>query len=271
MTALVSVERLAINQITTKPWALDNAIRGYARHGVHAVAVWRDKLAELGQPAARRMLGDYGMRVVALTPVRVPVATDGDVQSAMDEILRAFDEATEIGAESLLMLAGPPMTMSPEKMKGVLAERLYALKQRAPSSLQLVIEPLHPIYAATVSPLNTLRDALDLCDQVEGLGVAVDVYNLSWDWDLERQIERAAGRLKGFHVSDWLRETTGDIRYDRGMMGDGCIDIRRIREWMDRAGYRDTIEVEIFSQNNWWRRDPDEVVRTCIERFHIYC
>lgn len=270
MSVTADLQRLAINQVTTKQWALGDAIEGYARHGVHSMAIWRDKLAELGRPRAVQMLKDHAMRVVALTPVRVPVATEGPVQNAIDDILRAFDEAADIGAETLLMLASPPAVVPPAVMKQVLAERLNALKSRAPAGLQLVIEPLHPMQAAAVSPLTTLRDALDVCDQVDGLGVAVDVYNLWWDWDLERQIARAADRLKGFHVSDWLRDTT-DIPYDRGMMGDGCVDIRRIRGWMEGAGYRGAIEIEIFSQNNWWKRDPNEVVKTCIERVRTCC
>jgi sugar phosphate isomerase/epimerase len=270
-TAPAPIERLAINQITTKQWSLADAIRGYARHNVRSIAVWRDKLAELGRIEAKRMLADHGMRVIALTPARVPVAADGSVQSAMDEALRAVDEAAEIGAESLLILAGPPSPATPAAMKQMLSERLEALVRRAPPTLQLVIEPLHPIYAATLSSLNTLRDAVDICDRVAGLGVAVDVHNLWWDWELESQIARAGSRLKAFHVSDWLRHTTGDIRYDRGMMGDGCIDIRRIRGAMDVAGYRGAIEVEIFSQNDWWTRDPDEVVKACVERFRTCC
>ena len=265
-----SLERLAINQVTTKSWSLVEAIRGYSRHGVRSIAVWRDKLDALGRAEAARILRDNGMRVVALTPARVPVGLHGAIQAAMDDVLRAIDDAVAIGAESLLLLASPPVPVPPAMMKQVLSDRLNTIMQRTSSELQLVLEPLHPNAAATASPLTTLRDALDICEQVPRLGVVVDVYNLWWDWELDEQIARAGTRLRGFHVSDWLREDTGASRYNRGMMGDGCIDIRHIRKTMDAAGYRGPIEVEIFS-HDWWRRDPDEVVRTCVERFHACC
>ena len=136
------------------------------------------------------------------------------------------------------------------------------------AGVPLAIEPLHPMYAADRACVNTLKQANDLCDALgDGVGVAVDVYHVWWDPGLEAEIARAgaAGRILGFHVCDWLVPTT-DLLLDRGMMGDGVIDIRKIRGWVEAAGYDGASEVEIFSQNDWWRRDADEVLATCIER-----
>ena len=77
-------------------------------------------------------------------------------------------------------------------------------------------------------------------------------------------------RLLAFHICDWLVPTT-DLLLDRGMMGDGVIDIPLIRSWMESAGYRGAHEVEIFSAGNWWKKDPDEVLITCIERHRTVC
>jgi sugar phosphate isomerase/epimerase len=132
----------------------------------------------------------------------------------------------------------------------------------------LAIEPLHPMYAADRACVNTLAQALDLCDVLgEGVGVAVDVYHVWWDPQLEAQIARAGrlGRLFAYHICDWLVPTT-DLLLDRGMMGDGVVDLPRIRGWMERAGYRGMHEVEIFSAANWWRRDPDEVLEVMKQR-----
>jgi sugar phosphate isomerase/epimerase len=136
------------------------------------------------------------------------------------------------------------------------------------AKMALALEPLHPMFAADRACVNTLTHANDLCDALgPGIGVAVDVYHVWWDPNLEREIARAgaARRLLAFHVCDWLVPTT-DLMLDRGMMGDGVIDIRKIRGWMEDAGYDGMCEVEIFSARNWWQRPPDEVVRTCIER-----
>jgi sugar phosphate isomerase/epimerase len=144
--------------------------------------------------------------------------------------------------------------------------------------MPLAIEPLHPMYAADRACVNTLAHANDLCDELApgsnaGLGIAVDVYHVWWDPTLQREIMRAgehSGRLLAFHLCDWLVPTT-DLLLDRGMMGDGVIDLPRIRTWMENAGYRGPHEVEIFSANNWWKRNPDDVLATCIERHHSVC
>ena len=145
------------------------------------------------------------------------------------------------------------------------------LEYARPRKMPLAIEPLHPMYAADRACVNTLEQALDICDALDpantgALGVAVDVYHVWWDPKLHEQIHRAgARRLLAFHVCDWLTPTT-DLLLDRGMMGDGVIDLRKIRGWMEAAGYAGFSEVEIFSANNWWQRPGDEVLATCIER-----
>jgi sugar phosphate isomerase/epimerase len=136
----------------------------------------------------------------------------------------------------------------------------------------VVIEPLHPMYAADRACVNTMAHANNLCDELgEGLGIAVDVYHVWWDPNLEREIRRAGkARILAFHVCDWLVPTS-DLLLDRGMMGDGVIDIRRIRGWVEDVGYAGFAEVEVFSAGNWWKRDPDEVVRICAERHRSVC
>jgi len=141
--------------------------------------------------------------------------------------------------------------------------------------MPLAIEPLHPMYAAERACINTLEQALDLCDALDparsgALGVAVDVYHVWWDPKLEAQIARAGReRLLALHVCDWLTPTA-ELLNDRGMMGDGVIDIPRIRGWVEAQGYAGFSEVEIFSTGNWWKRGGGEVLDTCIER-HRRC
>jgi sugar phosphate isomerase/epimerase len=150
------------------------------------------------------------------------------------------------------------------------------LEHARSAGLPLAIEPLHPMYCADRACVNTLRQALDLCDELagksgEGMGVAVDVYHVWWDPELKAQIERAGDRrLLAFHLCDWLVPTT-DLLLDRGMMGDGVIDLPLIRSWMEAAGYRGMHEVEIFSKDNWWKREADEVLGICRARHQTVC
>jgi sugar phosphate isomerase/epimerase len=265
-------QHLAINQATTKSWSLADAIEGYARHGVRGIAVWRDRLAELGTTRAAAMLKAHDMTVTGLCRAGVmPGADNAGWGAALDDNRRTIDAAAAIGARCLIMVAGglAPGAKDLAGAQAAARDGLAALLPHARAAkVALALEPLHPMYAADRACVNTLAHANDLCDALgPGIGVAVDVYHVWWDPALEREIARAgaARRLTAFHVCDWLVPTT-DLLLDRGMPGDGVIDIRRIRGWMEAAGYDGFAEVEIFSARNWWQRPPDEVVRTCIER-----
>src|SRR5258707_884266 len=182
---------------------------------------------------------------------------------------RAVDEAAAIGAKCLVLVVGalPKGSRDLNGARMQVREALHALLPYARQArVPLAIEPLHPMYAADRACVNTLSQANDLCDELgEGAGVAVDTYHVWWDPDLKREIARAGEKILAYHVNDWLLRTN-DLLLDRGMMGDGVIDLRAIRAMVEAAGYRGHCEVEILSANNWWKRDPDEVVRICIER-----
>ncbi len=262
---------LAINQATTKSWSLEQAIEGYARHGVRGIGIWRESLAELGTARAASMLKVHDMTVTGLCRAGLFPAIDAaGRRAALDESRRAVDEAVALGALCVIVVAGglPPGS---KDLAGAWAQVQDGLAELLPyaraANMKLAIEPLHPGQVAERCCVNTLSHANDLCDALgPGVGVAVDVYHTWWDPNLEREIARAGkARLLAFHVCDWLVPTT-DLALDRGMMGDGVIDIRKIRGWMEDAGYAGHAEVEIFSARDWWQRPPDEVVRTCIER-----
>ena len=266
-----SPDFLAINQATTKDWSLEQAIEGYARHGVRGIAVWRDKLADLGTARAAGILKVHDMTVTGLCRAGLfPAADAAGRRAVLEENRRAIDEAVAIGARCVIMIAGG-LPAGSKDIAGAWSQVQDGLAEILPyarsANMKLALEPLHPMFAADRACVNTLTHANDLCDALgPGIGVAVDVYHVWWDPNLEREIARAGqARLLAFHVCDWLVPTT-DLLLDRGMMGDGVIDIRLIRGWMEDAGYAGMCEVEIFSARNWWQRPPDEVVRTCIER-----
>jgi sugar phosphate isomerase/epimerase len=267
--------RLAINQATTmKQWTLREAVEGYAAKDIRGISVWRDKLAECGVDDAAKLLQDYGMTVTGLCRGGMfPANDDGGRQIAYDENRRAVDEAAAIDARCLVMVCGglPDGSKDMADARKQVADGLERMLPYArDAGVPVAIEPLHPMTAADRACVNTLEQALDLCDALgDGVGFAVDVYHVWWDPKLEGQIARAGSRILGFHVCDWLVPTV-DLVWDRGMMGDGVIDIPRIRGWVEAAGYRGFNEVEIFSERNWWQRDPEEVVDTCIERYAKY-
>ena len=268
------LDRLSINQLTTRDrWSLPEAVDGYARAGVGAMAVWWEKLREVGAERAARMIRDAGMAVTGYCAGGMLTArAEAHRRQRLDDNRRMVDEAAAIGSSCLVALGGG-LDADDRDLEAARQRALEGFAELLPhvrdAGIVLALEPLHPMVCATRSVLCTLRQANDWCDALGGgpeVGIAVDTYNVWWDPELESQIERAAGRIVAYHVSDWLAHTN-DLRFDRGMPGDGVIDLRRFAGYVAAAGYRGSHEVEILS-SRWWREDPDTVVATVIERFH---
>ncbi len=271
----VTPERFSLNTATVREqWSLRDCIEGCLRHGIRGIAPWRDKLEDCGVKEAARMIADSGLVVTGLCRGGMfPAADEAGRQAARDDNRRAVDQAMEIGARCLVLVVGglPPGSKDIRGARAQVRDGIGALLDHARAvGMPLAIEPLHPMYAADRACVNTMKHANDLCDELgQGLGIAVDVYHVWWDPDLQAEIGRAGpDRLLAFHVCDWLVPTT-DLLLDRGMMGDGVIDIPRIRGWMEIAGYAGFTEVEIFSAENWWQRPGDEVLRTGVERLAV--
>ena len=262
---------LSLNTATVrKQWNLAQIIDGCARHGIRGISPWRDQLGAMGVKAAAQAIRAHGLTVTGLCRGGFFTAKDW-----RDDNRRAIEEAHELGAQCLVLVVGGLLAGSKDLSKSREAVRdgiAAILPEARKAGVPLAIEPLHPMQAAERACINTLEQALDLCDGLgDGLGVAVDVYHVWWDPKLENQIERAgAKRLLAYHICDWLVPTR-DLLNDRGMMGDGVIDLPRIRSWVEKAGYAGFQEVEIFSELDWWKRDPDDVLRTCKERLAGCC
>jgi sugar phosphate isomerase/epimerase len=274
---------LSINTATVRAqWALPDIISALARHNIRGIAPGRDQVAATGLADAARRIRDAGLVVTGLCRGGMFPAVDRDGRrAAHDDNRRAVDEALTLGAKCLVLVVGG----LPRERDGRIASRdlagaremvrdgLGLLHEYARGAgMPLAIEPLHPMYAADRACVNTLAQANDLCDELapdgnDGLGVAVDVYHVWWDPQLKAQITRAGerNRLFAYHICDWLVPTR-DLLNDRGMMGDGVIDLPTIRGFMEDAGYRGMHEVEIFSADHWWKRDGDEVLLTCRRR-----
>jgi sugar phosphate isomerase/epimerase len=274
----MSIQGLSINLATVRPqYSLAQAVDACLALGITAIAPWRDQIQAIGVKEAASIVRSNKMRVTGLCRGGMfPAADRAGLAAAIEENKRAIDEAVAIQADCLVMVVGglPNGSRDLPAAREMVADGLaailpYARERRLP----LAIEPLHPMYAADRACINTLEQALDVCDLLgDGVGVAIDVYHVWWDPNLYRQISRAGagGRILAHHICDWVVPTR-DLLLDRGMMGDGVIDLKSIRAAIEKAGYRGPQEVEIFSSENWWKRPGEEVLSTCAERFLTAC
>lgn len=276
------VEHLSINTATVrKQLTLPAIIEACARRGIRAIDPWRDQVQAVGLRATAGQLKDAGIELSGYCRGGFFTAADAaGLRAALDDNRKAVDEAKTLGASCLVMVAGSlpgalegkPASRNiglarTQVLDGLAATLEYARQVGMP----LAIEPLHPMQAAERACINTLEQALDICDALDpgrtgALGVALDVYHVWWDPKLEAQIVRAGrDRLLAYHVCDWLVPTR-DLLNDRGMMGDGVIEQKKIRGWVEAAGYTGFAEVEIFS-DRWWSAPADEVMDTCVARY----
>ncbi len=277
----LSINTATVRKSGGQDLPLTQILDAVARHGIPAISPWRDQVAAVGLKAASAQVKALGLKLSGYCRGGMFPAVDAaGLQAARDDNRRAVDEACELNAPCLVLVVGAlpgalagkaahkDIARSRQQVSDGIAELLdYARANGMP----LAIEPLHPMFAADRACINTMEQALDVCDALDpqrsgALGVAVDVYHVWWDPKLQAQIQRAGReRLLAFHVCDWLTPTT-DLLNDRGMMGDGVIDIPRIRGWVEAQGFAGFSEVEIFSTGNWWKRAHDEVLQTCIAR-----
>jgi sugar phosphate isomerase/epimerase len=272
---------LSLNTATVrKQGDLLEIIEACARHGIRAIDPWRDQVATVGLERAVRAVRDAGLELSGYCRGGMFTSDAAHRKDVRDDNYRAVDEAKALGAPCIvLVVGGLPQYSRPGSTgtKDIAAARAQVhdgiaemLDYARQAAMPLAIEPLHPAYAADRACVNTTKQALDICDALDpgrsgALGVALDVYHIWWDPALLPQIARAGkDRLLAFHVCDWLVPTR-DILNDRGMMGDGVIDIRSVRAAVEAQGFEGYSEIEIFS-NDWWGRPMDEVLRTCIER-----
>ena len=262
---LTDFSRLCVHTITTKGWELEEAVERYAESGVSGITVWRQWLEGRDPAEAGNRIRAAGLKVVSLCRGGFyPAFEEKKREEAIEDNKRAIEDAAALGAPLVVLVCGAVPGQSLVESRKQITDGIAATLPLAESlGVKLAIEPLHPMYADDRSAINSLASANDVCDELNHplVGIAYDVYHLWWDPDLAAQTKRTAeaNRLFAYHICDWMTPTT-DILNDRGLMGEGCIDLRGIRDLVEKNGFDGMIEVEVFS-NRWWKKPTDEFLQ----------
>lgn len=267
----LDLSKLCIHTISTKPWNIEKAAKNYSAAGIKGITVWREALDGRNIRKTGQMLLDHDLTIVSLC--RGGFFPSKDLKKrklAIDDNRKAIDEAAELGTSMVVLVCGAdpsqPLEESRNQIRDGIAE---IIPQAAAAGIKLAIEPLHPMYADTRSAINTLAQANDMAEELNSpsIGVAVDVYHLWWDPFLESEIKRCGenGHLMAFHICDWKIPTT-DMLLDRGLMGEGCIPVKKIRSWVEAAGFKGFNEVEIFS-TSYWNENQSEFLQKIIKAY----
>jgi sugar phosphate isomerase/epimerase len=250
------LSKCAVHTITTKPLAIETSIEQYAATGFGGITVWRDALKGRDLNKVKQQISDAGLANVALVRGGFFCHDKPEArQQAFADNRLAIREAETLGSPMVVLVCGARPGQSLEESRKQIRDGIEEILPHAEAAgVKLAIEPLHPMYADDRSAINTMASANEMAEyfKSEFVGVAVDVYHVWWDPDLKAQIKRCGknGNLMAFHVCDW-RTPTEDLLLDRGLMGEGCIDIPTIRGWVEEAGFDGFNEVEIFSKRHW--------------------
>ncbi len=253
-------------------WSPERVIDACAARGFGGIVFWRREIGTRAVEIGNRVRAS-GMQVVGLC--RTPYLVGRDAPPMDDEAMASIDMAAGLGAPILTIVTGgtDPGTKGLAETQKRLVDRVAALAPYAAErGVSLALEPLNPMFGGNRTCLFTVAEAAGICRRVgaTNVGIAVDVYHVWWDSCLAGSLAAAQGLVMGYHLCDWL-ENTSHMLLDRGMMGDGVADLQGIRQVVEGAGYQGLCEVEIFSAENWWKRDPGEVLDVMVDRFRRCC
>lgn len=265
------LQRLAIHTYTTKPWNLSECIENYARRGIGGISIWRETIAGFDASAlaaARQHLRDAGLQAISLVRGGFFTGLTAEIrEKGIQNNLQALRECEALGIGKLVLVCGATPGQTPQVNRAQIAEGITRIASAArEAGVRLLIEPLHPVYAGDRSAICSLRDANDLCAELAlpNVGIAVDVYHVWHEMDLEAQIQRCAahGWLDAYHICDF-KPDQDHLLLDRGLMGEGCIPLQQIDEWITAAGFTGPHEVEIFSRK-WWAEDQHRFLEAIV-------
>ncbi|HEV8145447.1 MAG TPA: sugar phosphate isomerase/epimerase family protein [Bryobacteraceae bacterium] len=265
--------RLSLNQATCEHATLAEAIAACVANGVPQIGVWRHKLEGDSEETWGARIRDSGLRCSSLCRGGMfPAATAEERRRHIEDNLKAIDQAVGLGTEVLVLVCGGQGGCDLDSARAMVLDGIAAIEHHAKKcGVRLAIEPLHPMFTADRSVIVTLEQANDLCDKLAlgHVGIAIDVYHVWWDPNVYREIARARGRILGFHVNDWIAPPPEVLR-GRGMMGDGVIELKRLRAAVEQAGYTGPIEVEIFNER-LWSKPAAEIVERVKKAYLAVC
>lgn len=267
--------KLCIHTITTRPLGFAEACRSYGERGIRGITIWRDAVKGIPPAEVRDRLTEHDLELVSYCRGGFfPDPDPGKRKMSINDNLKMIDEASALGAPMIVLVCGSHPDQPLQTSRDQIREGIEAILPAALSSgIKLAIEPLHPMYASDRSAINTMEQANDMAEAIGShiLGVAVDVYHVWWDPALKEEINRCGKNqhLFAFHISDWLTPTR-HLLNDRGLMGEGCIDIPQIRSWVEATGFEGFHEVEIFSER-WWAGDQGKFLDRIVDAYQRYC
>jgi sugar phosphate isomerase/epimerase len=242
--------RLAVNELTTYRWSLEEDVQNFAAAGFSAIGVWRQKLSDCGEDKGAELIRDSGLRVSSLLWAGGFTGSDGRThQESIEDALEAVRTAAELQAGCLLVhtgaRAGHTHNHARRLVKSALAEVASLAEE---SGVTLALEPMHPGCAGDWTFITDLDQALELLSDVSSpaLRLALDTYHLCQD-GLAPQATDAVDRIALVQLGDARQPPDGE--QNRCSLGAGKIPLGEIVAGLLAAGYLGDWEIELLGED----------------------
>lgn len=217
-----------------------------------AAASWRVDIH-----AIRDALRDYGMGIVGHTAYYLPIESPFEPirQAAVDELKRCADLFAVVGAKYMNIHPGRYTPMHPRTF--FIDQDLRSLREihehASPQGVQLMVENIP-------GDFNTVAELGDLLNEMPDLWLHLDIghANLMVPANTTGDLLKTFGkRLAHVHLHD-NRGGTADLHLPLGV---GEINHRDMVQLLIRAGYNDTITLEVFGDDPLYLKHSMEILR----------
>lgn len=242
--------QLAMSEVTTYRWSLEEDVEHYVTAGIPAIGVWRRKLADYGESRGVRLLAQSGLTVSSLLWAGGFTGSDGC--SHAESIADARDAirlAAELHCPCVLVHTGSRGMHTQNHVRRLLhtaLEKLLPLAEEV--GVALAIEPMPASCAAEWTFLTDLDEALKFVTAYEttALRIALDTFYWGHDRTLGSRLPSLAPHLALVQLGDARQPACRE--QNRCRLGDGNIPLSQIVSDLRAAGYHGFFEVELLGE-----------------------
>lgn len=245
------MSRLAVSELSTYRWTFEDDVMRYKEHGFNAIGVWRPKLSDCGESKGKELLLDQGMQASSLNWAGGFTGSDGRTfREAMHDALDAIDVAAQIGANSLVILAGSRSGHTRNHAKRILTAALRELAEAAQAvGIQLAVEPMHVGCAHDFTFLTSIPDTLDVISAIgrSNCGIVFDSYHMAQDENAIDWLPSIVPFIRLVQLGDSRSAPMGE--QNRCLLGQGLVPLAAIVQTIEQYGYRGFYEVELLGED----------------------
>ena len=243
--------QLSMNELTTMRWSFEEDIHQYAEAGLDGIGIWRQKLSDVGDEAAVRLLQETNLRCSNLLWAGGFTGSHGcSFRDSVHDAVDAIRSAARLEADCLILYSGAWGGHTHKHARRLVVN---ALKELIPFAeefgVTLALEPMHAGCGGEWTFLTTIAETMELIDPFESpfLKLALDTYHFGLQTEDIAMLADVVHRIGIVHLGDGREAPTGE--QNRCPLGHGRVELRRIIETLTTAGYSGFLDIELIGES----------------------